>query len=343
MSRNESEHFMMNRRTFTAGAATLASIGILRFPAGAAEFTYKFGNDNPETHPVNVRMKDAAAKIKEETGGRFELQLFPNNQLGGDTAMLTQLRSGAVQFLTFPDTILASIVPVAAINGMGFIFESYNHVWQAMDGQLGAYVRSQIEAASLYAFEKEWNNGFRQITSSTHPIDKVADLDGFKIRVPVSPLVLSLFKSLGASPTPINFSEVYTSLQTHVVDGQENPVALIETAHLYEVQKYLSLTNHMWNGYWFLANTDAWNKLPKQIRDVVEKNVNAAAVLERSDLENSNAAEVKTLATKGLAINTPDRAPFKKRLVDSGFYKQWHQTYGDKAWAALEKYTGPLG
>jgi TRAP-type transport system periplasmic protein len=334
---------MMNRRTFTAGAAAFASIGILRFPAGAAEFTYKFGNDNPETHPVNIRMKDVAAKIKDETGGRFELQLFPNNQLGGDTAMLTQLRSGAVQFLTFPDTILASIVPVAAINGMGFIFENYSHVWQAMDGQLGSYVRSQIQGAGLYAFEKEWNNGFRQITSSTHPIDKVSDLDGFKIRVPVSPLVLSLFKSLGASPTPINFSEVYTSLQTHVVDGQENPVALIETAHLYEVQKYLSLTNHMWNGYWFLANNDAWTKLPKQIRDVVEKNVNAGAVLERADIETSNAADVKALAGKGLTVNSPDRTPFKKRLSDSGFYKQWHATYGDKAWEALEKYTGPLG
>src|SRR5271165_1874050 len=152
MFRNEREPANMKRSTFTAGAATFASIGILRFPAGAAEFTYKFGNDNPETHPVNVRMKDAAAKIKEETGGRFELQLFPNNQLGGDTAMLTQLRSGAVQFLNFPDTILASIVPVAAINGMGFIFNNYSHVWQAMDGDLGAYVRSQIEGAGLYAF-----------------------------------------------------------------------------------------------------------------------------------------------------------------------------------------------
>ncbi|HMD02559.1 MAG TPA: TRAP transporter substrate-binding protein, partial [Candidatus Baltobacteraceae bacterium] len=227
---------MIARRTFVAGTAAFASIGILRFPAGAAEFTYKFGNDNPEAHPLNLRMKDVAAKIKEETGGRFELQLFPNNQLGGDQAMLTQLRSGAVQFLTFPDTILASVVPVAAINGMGFIFESYAHVWSAMDGALGAYVRGDIAKAGLYAFDREWNNGFRQITSSTHPVDKPADLDGFKIRVPVSPLVTSLFKSLGASPTPINFNEVYTSLQTHVVDGQENPLALIETAHLYEVQ-----------------------------------------------------------------------------------------------------------
>ena len=99
----------------------------------------------------------------------------------------------------------------------------------------------------------------------------------------------------------------------------------------------------MWNGYWFLANADAWNKVPKPIQQIVEKNVNAAALLERTDLETQNAAEEKALGTQGLTVNTPDRAPFKKRLVDSGFYKQWHQTYGDKAWAALEKYTGPLG
>jgi tripartite ATP-independent transporter DctP family solute receptor len=333
----------MNRRTFTAASAsTFASIAILRYPAGAAEFTYKFGNDNPEAHPVNVRMRDVAAKIKTETNGRFELQLFPNNELGGDTAMLTQLRSGAIQFVSFPDTVLATVVPVASIDGMGFIFKNYKEVWAAMDGDLGSYIRSQVETAGLYAFQKEWNNGFRQVTTSTHPINTPDDLKGLKIRVPVSKVVVSLFTSLGAAPTPINFSEVYTSLQTRVVDGQENPLALIETAKLYEVQKYLSMTNHMWNGYWFLANGDAWKALPKDIQEIVERNVNAGAVLERADLESTAGPLQKTLAGQGLTVNTPDSAPFRKKLIDSGFYKDWKATFGDKAWAAVEKYTGPL-
>ncbi|WP_435336195.1 TRAP transporter substrate-binding protein, partial [Klebsiella pneumoniae] len=112
------------------------------------------------------------------------------------------------------------------------------------------------------AMERIWDNGFRQITSSTRPIAGPADLQGFKIRVPVSPLWTSMFKALDSAPASINFAEVYSSLQTKIVDGQENPLAIISTAKLYEVQKYCSLTNHMWDGFWFLANRRAWERLP---------------------------------------------------------------------------------
>jgi TRAP-type transport system periplasmic protein len=217
--------------------------------AQGAEFTYKYANNAPDTHPINVRAREMSAAIKAETHGRFDLQVFPNNQLGSDTDMLSQLRSGGIEFFTLSGLILATLVPAASINGIGFAFPDYDTVWKAMDGDLGAHVRGEIAKANLVPMDKIWDNGFRQTTSSTRAINGPDDYKGFKIRVPVSPLWTSMFRAFDASPASINFSEVYSALQTRIVEGQENPLALISTAKLYEVQKYCSLTNHMWDGF----------------------------------------------------------------------------------------------
>jgi hypothetical protein len=135
--------------------------------AEEAEFSYKYANNAPDTHPMNVRAREMAAAIKAETNGRFDLQVFPNNQLGSDTDMLSQIRSGGVEFFTLSGLILATLVPAASINGIGFAFADYPTVWKAMDGDLGAYVRGQITKANLVVMDKIWDNGFRQTTSST--------------------------------------------------------------------------------------------------------------------------------------------------------------------------------
>jgi tripartite ATP-independent transporter DctP family solute receptor len=212
-----------------------------------------------------------------------------------------------------------------------------------MDGELGALVREQIAKVKLHAFEKIWDNGFRQVTSSTRPILKPADLKGFKIRVPVSPMWTSLFNALGASPVSINFSETYAALQTRVAEGQENPLAIIETAKLYEVQKHLTMTNHMWDGFWFLANADAWNKLPPDLQAIVTRRVNEAGMNERADVAKLNDELAKTLAAKGMSIATPDVEPFRAQLKSAGFYAEWKKKFGDQPWALLEKYAGQLG
>lgn len=259
-----------SRRTLLRASAATAVLGGLSAPhvarAQSAEFTYKYANNLPDTHPMNVRAKEMAAAIKSETGGKFDLQIFPNNQLGSDTDMLSQIRSGGVEFFTLSGLILSTLVPAASINGIGFAFPDYDTVWKAMDGDLGAHVRGEIKKAGLEVMDRIWDNGFRQTTSSTKPITGPDDLKGFKIRVPVSPLWTSMFKAFDAAPASINFSEVYSALQTKIVEGQENPLAIISTAKLYEVQKYCSLTNHMWDGFWFLANRRAWEKLPQDAR-----------------------------------------------------------------------------
>lgn len=334
----------LHRRTLLAATASaaLAAPALRIRPASAAEFTYKYANNLPVSHPMNIRAREAADKIKQETGGRVEIEIFPNNQLGSDTDVLSQVRSGAVEFFTLSGLILSTLVPAASINGVGFAFPDYNAVWRAMDGQLGAYVRGQIGKAGLVVMDKIWDNGFRQITSSTKPINTPEDLRNFKIRVPVSPLWTSLFQAFGAAPTSINFSEVYSALQTRVVDGQENPLAIISTAKLYEVQKYCSLTNHMWDGFWMLANRRAWAALPKDAQEIVAKNWNAAALAERQDTEKLNANLQQELTKQGLVFNQPDTAPFREALRKAGFYAQWKGRFGDEAWNILEQSTGKL-
>ena len=327
----------------SAATAVLSGVGAPHIArAQAAEFSYKFANNLPEQHPFVARAREMAAAIKAETNGRFDMQVFPNSQLGSDTDMLSQVRSGGIEFFTLSGLILATLVPAASINGIGFAFPDYPTVWKTMDGELGAYVRGEINKSGLEVMEKIWDNGFRQTTSSTKAISGPDDFKGFKIRVPVSPLWTSMFKAFDASPASINFSEVYSALQTKVVEGQENPLAIISTAKLYEVQKYCSLTNHMWDGFWFLANRRAWEAVPADMRAIVAKHINAAAVLERADTAKLNAGLQKDLADKGLVFNQPVVGPFRDKLRSAGFYAEWKGKYGDQAWDLLEQSVGKL-
>jgi TRAP-type transport system periplasmic protein len=330
------------RAALLAGAAAGTTLAMPWVARAAPEFSLKYANNVPVTHPLNVRAKEAMDRIKAQTNGRVEIEIFPNNQLGSDTDMLSQLRSGAIEFFTLSGLILSTLVPAASINGIGFAWGSYDQVWPAMDGALGGYIRAQIAKSGLHSMEQAWDNGFRQMTSSTLPIKAPDDLKGFKIRVPPSPLWTSMFKAFDAAPTSINFSEVYSALQTKVVEGQENPLAVIFFAKLYEVQKYLSVTNHMWDGFWFLANGKAWNALPADLRDVIAKSLNQSAIDQRADIKKANDTLQADLTSKGMEFIKVDPAPFRAKLQSAGFYKEWRGKYGDEAWAVLEKYTGPI-
>jgi tripartite ATP-independent transporter DctP family solute receptor len=256
--------------------------------------------------------------------------------------MLGQLRSGGIDFFTLSGLILSTLVPAAAITGVGFAFYDYDTVWKGLDGELGAHVRREISKMNLVAMDRIWDNGFRQITSSTRPITTPDDLKGVKIRVPPASLWTSMFKAFGAAPTTVNFSETYSALQTKIVEGQENPLSLISTAKLYEVQKYCSLTNHMWDGFWFLANRKSWERLPVDLRAVVAKHINAAAMAERSDITRLNESVQKELEGKGMKINKANVVAFRDRLRVAGFYAEQKARFGADAWSLLERVTGRL-
>src|SRR5436853_6251201 len=155
----------VNRRKFIQGTAIAVAVTAapMKLAFGqSVEFTYKFANNVPLTHPLNMRAKAAADAIRNETNGRLDIQIFPSNQLGSDTDTLSQLRSGGIEFLGLSGLILSTLVPAASLNGVGFAFPDYASVWRAMDGEVGAYVRSQIAKSSLLPMDKIWDNGFRQ-------------------------------------------------------------------------------------------------------------------------------------------------------------------------------------
>ena len=335
----------LTRRRALRTLSALPAAGIvtaLPRVARAAEFSYKYGNNLPLTHPLNIRAQEAAERIAKETKGRVEIKIFPNNQLGGDTDMLAQVRSGGIEFFTPSALVIATLVPVAAINAVGFAFNDYAQVWAAMDGKLGAHVRGAIARSRLYAFEKMWDNGFREMTSSKGPIATAKDMDGLKIRVPVSPLSISMFKGLGAAPASLQFSEVYSSLQTKIVDAQENPLPIIQVAKLFEVQKNCSLSNHIWDGFWFIANGRMWDGLPADLKTVVSTAINDAGVKQRDDIRKLNESVQADLTAKGLQFNKTNPDSFRAKLREAGFYGEWKGRFGDEAWGLLEQSVGKL-
>ena len=330
------------RRHVLATACALPLVAIRTRPARAAEFSYKLATNLPATHPLSARNMEAAERIKAATNGRLEIAVFPNSQLGTDTDMLSQVRSGALEFFTLSGLILSTLVPLAAINGVGFAFKDNEQALAAMDGDLGRLVRAEVAKRGLLAFEHIFDSGFRQITSSTKPITAPGDLAAMKIRVPPAALWTSMFRDFGASPVTINFSEVYSALQTKIADGQENPLAIIDAAKLYEVQRYCSMTRHMWDGYWLLANQRAFKQLPQDVQEIAAREFARAAGEERDDLAKLNAGLRASLSAHGLAFNDVDPAPFRDALRKAGFYAEWKGKFGEQAWKTLEASAGGL-
>jgi TRAP-type transport system periplasmic protein len=329
---------LLRQLSLAPAAGLVASMP--RAARATAEFPLKYANNLPLSHPLNIRAAEAAARVAKESNGRVEISIFPNNQLGGDTDMLAQVRSGGVDIFTPGTLIIATMAPISAVTAVGFAFSHYDQVWNAVDGKLGDRIRADFAKVGFHTFKKMWDNGFRQTTTSNKPINTAQDLLDLKIRVPVSPMGISMFKSLGASPTSLQFSEVYTALQTKIVDAQENPLAIVQTAKLYEVQKYCSKTNHSWDGYHFVFNGRSWNALPDDLKLIIERAFNEAGMLQREDVRRLNDTLESDLAAKGMVINNAEPDSFREQLQKSGFYKEWKTKFGDETWALLEQSAG---
>lgn len=326
-------------------AAPALSAGGLFVPAAyaaAPQYTFKFGNNLPASHPLNIRAQEAAERIAKESNGRLQLNIFPNNQLGGDTDMLAQVRSGGIDIFNSGTMVITTLAPISAITAMGFAFAKSDDVWAAVDGKLGNLIRASFAKVGLYTFEKMWDNGFRQVTTSTRPVRTADDLNDMKIRVPVSAMGISMFKSLGAAPTSLQFSEVYSALQTKIVDAQENPLAIVQTAKLNEVQKFCSMTNHSWDGYHMIVNGRSWRALPDDLKTIMARAFNDAGMQQREDLRKLNTSLQTQLTAAGMTFNDAAPDTFREKLRKAGFYTQWRDKFGPEAWAALEAVTGKV-
>ena len=331
----------VSRRAAMAGAA-LPLFAIRTRPARAAEFEFKFATGQSPGNPVNLRAQEGIDRIRAATGGRLEIKLFVNNQLGSDTDLISQIRSGGIEFLNIAGSVLSTLVPAAALVNVGFAFSTYEQVYRGVDGELGKYIEAQIDRAGIQLIAPFADNGFRQITSSDAPINGPADLRGFHIRVPVSPIFTSLFQALGAAPTSINFNELYTALQTKLVTGEENGLVVIDTGKLYEVQKYCAETSHIWDSFCQLANRRAMARLPADMQEIVRREFKQSVMDQRADNARLKDCPKAQLEAKGMTFTQPDKAAFRDALRKTSFYGDWKAKFGDAAWGALQGVTGEL-
>jgi tripartite ATP-independent transporter DctP family solute receptor len=332
----------LSRRNVLAASTAVPLIAILKRPAWAAEFNFKLATGQSIGQPINTRLSEAADRIREATSGRLEIRVFPANQLGSDTDLISQTRSGAVEILTIAGSVLSILVPAAALANVGFAFSNYDQVWRSMDGDLGTYIQNQITKAGILPLSKPADNSFRKITSASKPIRSPDDLSGYKIRVPVSPMFTSLFKAFGAGPTSINFNELYTALQTRVVDGQENGLVAIDAGKLYEVQKYCAETNHIWDPFWIVGNRRTFERLPADIKEVVQRELERAVFDQRADVVGLEASLKEDLTKKGLQFEVVDRSQFRAALQKTTFYREWREKFGEEAWKTLQAAVGEL-
>jgi tripartite ATP-independent transporter DctP family solute receptor len=334
---------MLNRRQFGATAiGALSAACVAPALAQSGKVALKVGGQFQATHPASMAMEEACADIRKLSSGRIDIQFFPNAQLGSDAAMLTQVRSGVLDMMTASGISMQVVAPIAGISGMAFAFADYDHVWQAMDGELGGSIREGLEKAGLYAYPRILDSGYRNVTTSTRPINTVDDFKGMKMRVPPSPVWISLFTALGSSPTSITINELYSALQTKIVDGQENPLTAIEAGKYYEVQKYCSITEHMWDGLWIVANGKRIKALAPDDQALITKAFETSTMKQRVETARLNTALEATLKDKGLVFNRPDKNLFREALSKAGFYTEWKGKYGPDAWKVLEKYSGAL-
>ena len=307
--------------------------------AKPARFHCRLGANQPAESPTARRLAEMAEAILRETDGEFRLEVFPESRLGPDPQMFADLRKGALEFY-LSGALLGGVAPTSALPLMPFVFSDSKAVFAALDSALGDRIRGELADARLHAFRRSWQNGFHHITTSTRPIQTAADFAGLKIRTPGGEIAADFFKTLGAEAGMVPFSGMYDALKAKRFDGQSDPLGVVQSLRLYEVQSHLSLTGHWWTGFTLLANAEAWAGLPGEIQTVVERNAARHALLQRADIEAVNAAGAEALARSGMIVNTADAASIRAALGD--FYARWRERFDPAAWKLLEAQVGDI-
>jgi tripartite ATP-independent transporter DctP family solute receptor len=334
----------LTRRALLAGAAGAAGTTIIVRPTRAADYKFvQYHNQSAAStlHKNLVAMWDA---IRAETNGRVDAVVYAeNNKLAaGDPAALKMLIDGEIQFFTLMGGIIGTVVPMAEVQQAPFAFKSTAEAFDAIDGPLGAYMGEEMAAKGMYLFPiAGFDNGMRQVTTMARPVHTPEDLAGVKIRVPPGQMIFDTFQAFGAEPVTTSANLIYDSLKTGKVGAQENPLAILENFKIYEVIKYVSMTNHMWSGFNEMAHLATWQRLPADVKDAITRNVTKSVRAQRIEQNAVNDGLRRRLASAGLAFNEVDQAPFRAKL--GPVYATWKDKLGAKCWSLLEDKIGKLG
>jgi TRAP-type transport system periplasmic protein len=285
--------------TFSMGAMAQATVK-LTLGHGAAP-------GNPR-HEASVKMAEV---VKAKSNGRIEIQVSPSAQLGDDAAMVTAMRSGALDLSANSQGAVATTVPEYAAFGMPFLFADLPQAWKLLDGPLGKELAEKSAEKGLIVLGY-WDNGIRHMSNSKKPLLKPDDLKGLKMRTPPDAVTVDIMQSLGAEAQQIKFSELYVALQQGVVDGQENPLMNIHASKLYEVQKFISLTGHKYEMTPLLMSKRSWDKLSDADKKILQDAALEATALQRKLSRESDTALIADLKSKGIRIDVADKAAFEK-------------------------------
>ena len=317
----------MQRHTFHRLMAALAVAGLLG-PAIAAADPLKLtlGHGAAPGNPRHEASVKFAEVLKARTGGRIEVQVAPSAQLGDDAAMVTAVRTGALDITANSQGAVSAAVPEYAAYGMPFLFATSAQAFKLLDGALGKELADKTAAKGMVVLGY-WDNGIRHMTNGKRPISKVEDVKGLKMRTPPDSVLVDIMQALGAEAQQIKFAELYVALQQGVVDGQENPLANFHASKLYEVQKHLALTSHQFQMTPLLMSKRSWDRLSEADRKAVTEAAAEATTLQRKLSQEADESLLADLKAKGVQVTTVDKAAFEKATAKV-----------EEKWAA-----GPIG
>lgn len=303
----------------------------------SAKYVLKLGYGGAVDNPRNVCATAFAKWVNEQTNGEVKIDCYPGETIGTDEEMGQMCSMGTLDMTINAVGVTSKYAPKLAALGLPFLFSSYDKVDKVLDSDLGESLVSDLPSKGLH-FLAYWENGLRQITNSKRPITTPADLKGLKIRTPNDEMTLSIFKTLGASPSPLAFSELYLALSQHTYDGQENPIENIYSSKLYEVQKYISITNHKYEPLVFVVSEKVWEKLPADVQKVISEGAEKFGKEHRTQVREREDKLIDVMKSDGVQVNTPNLTAFKEQT--KSVYTQYESKLGkdlvDKIVAAAQ-------
>lgn len=306
-------------------------------PAADA-ITLKLGFSTNEEDPRAKAAQEFQKEVEEKSGGGVLVEIYPSGQLGGDAALIEAmaLDSGTVDIIITDASNFATYEPKMGISALPFQFAGFDEAWEFMDGEIEKEAEDLLISQNMRVLA-HYDNGFRCVTNSKKEIAAPADMANLLIRTPENPVIMATMKALGANPQPLAFSELYQALQQGTYDAQENPVPVIYNNNLYEVQKYLSVTNHIYSGMCFTITESSWGRLSADQQAIVDAAAKASAEFNRKLNQQQTEEMLSTLEEKGMIITEPELAPFAE--ATAGVAGDLKDTYGDlldklNAWKA---------
>ncbi|WP_243291802.1 TRAP transporter substrate-binding protein [Bacillus sp. FJAT-47783] len=297
-------------------------------------FSFKAGHSLTEEHPYHVGLVEMAKNVEERTNGKVKIEVFPLSQLGAERELTEALTLGTADMSISSTAPIANFYPEIGIVDMPFLFESREHAYKVLDGEIGQGLLKGMEDVGLVGLA--WGeNGFRHITNAKRPITKPGDLEGLKIRTQENPIHLDAFTALGAKPTPMAWTEALTALQQGVVDAQENPIIVADTYKLYESnQTHMTLTGHLYSPAVIMFSKSVWDTLPADYQEILREEAKNAGDQVRELIKKSDEKSLQVLKEKGVeVVEEVDVTPFREAI--QSVYKKYESEFGKEQLDAI--------